>query len=335
MKVNSTNALFSEYNPKLKNYGQILLEQGEVDRSIFGLLPAYSSAFAAKARVFKAYNPDIKTVSQSEALIASESHTLVRKLLNFDMVNVVELAMDSTCKSLPFILELFEHSKIGSYKIVSNLSIANQQVMMNEVREAVFLSGLDLEIGHIFKNMLYENILEEAKAIKTKHPEKNVCNLFLLLGSQIGRLGHGLEDNNLVANISKSMTENDYLVVLNQVFDTNNMDEVLNDMQYLVKNRMYKNTEIIAEIFNPSLELSVKHSFGHTGLGYINMYTVSRSPIKIFGLDIEENREITVLRYNCLSDSDLKRMFSRQNLRLLQCSYSPKEDHGIYFLERR
>lgn len=268
-------------------------------------------------------------------LMFDEAAFIKQRIEENDVINVFDLAETSGTSSLPFVYELLADQNILGTYVAGTLNSAANRMAVQNLQNFVLQARLMDPNKETFKaetlsrNFNFEDASDIVADINTNNSSAKFCNLFLLLNSC---LGNSPDPKAMLRNIYKSMFNGDYLVVLQGIQVAGKESLLVSDYHNLYENpEGVSVSRDIARIFDPSGKLNVNWNSDWNG---VQISVTNRQPNTVFGVDLEENQEITLLRSMRFEDSYLKQTFEKIGFRVVSVTYDPGMNNGMYFLKK-
>jgi hypothetical protein len=268
-------------------------------------------------------------------LMFDEASFIKQRIEENDVINVFDLVETSGTSSLPFVYELLADQKmLGTYVAGTLNNSANRTAIQNLQNFVLQARLMDPNEGTfkgetLSRNFIFEDAADIVADINTKNSASKACNLFLLLNSA---LGNAPDPEVMIKNIYKSMFNGDYLVVLQGIYVAGKESLLVSDYHNIYSNPdSVPVSRSIARIFDPEGNFNVNWNNDWNG---VEISITNRTPQNVFGVDLEENQEITLLRSMRFEDGYLKQTFEKIGFRIVSVSYDTGMHNGMYFLKK-
>jgi len=278
---------------------------------------------------------DNQILHGERSLMFGEATFIKQRIQESDKINIIDLAETSGTSALPFIYELLvDDSILGTYvpatpnAQVNNVAIRNLKNYLLQSR--IFdPNNTEFKTASLTRNFNLEDSRDIIADISSEYRNERFCNLFLLLNSSLGNSEH---PDQMLRNIYNSMTDNDYLVIIQGIYSRNSEAALIADYNsWISKPEGWYVMRDIATIFTEEPTFNVKWNEQKNG---IQVYLNSTKPASLMGVDIDEGTEVTMFRSARFEDHQLKEMFEKTGLRILNIAYDDTMNNAMYFLKK-
>jgi hypothetical protein len=298
----------------------------------------YNIQFANK--VYNETNLNVKSfpsdynqiLHKEKSLLFDNVELVARRLEVFDKVNMFEMAEADGISTLPFSMYFMEESQLGKYVPVSASEVINKnsisKVKMFSIQASLPAVDSDEVVCNIETNDFKSSVLDIYKP--SLEENKNVTNLFLLMGSY---LGNSLNPEKVLRNIYDSMLENDHFVILQGIYRPGSEKALLADYQNIVK---YPGTYLCNKCLADSLDSkeALNVFWSDEGVPGVRISIKPRSQKKLGMVELDPNKELTIFRSNRFLEETLKNYFKNVGFKLIEINYDEGMDNALFILRK-
>jgi uncharacterized SAM-dependent methyltransferase len=278
---------------------------------------------------------DNQILHGEKSLMFDEAIFVKQRIAENDKINIIDLGETSGTSALPFIYELLiDDSILGTY-IPATVNKDVNRIAINNLRNYFLHSRIfdpnktEFKTSSINRNFNLENAKDLMLDVNSEYAGQRFCNLFLLLNSA---LGNSEDPENMMRNIIQTMTDQDYLVVIQGIYSRSSETALIQDYtKWMSDPAGWYVMRDIASIFTDKPEFKVRWNEQKNG---IQVFVETNKPSQALGVDIEEGKEVTLLRSARFTDEQLKQMFERVGFRIMNISYDDTMDNAMYFLKK-